>query len=148
MFEKMLVAIDSSPLAARVVEIAGDLARKSESSVLVVHVRDVALPVAMAAAAGRPGLVGGGGMVLEDEEAAHRLVQEAVDTLANAGVTATGRVGSGWGATAKELLDVAAEFGPDLIVIGSHGSHVRQVVLGSVAYRVIHLATCPVLVVR
>jgi nucleotide-binding universal stress UspA family protein len=148
MFEKMLVAIDSSPLAARVVEVAGDVARKSGSTVLVVHVRDVALPVAMAAAAGRPGLLSGAGLVLEDEEAAQRLVQDAVDTLQSGGVAATGRVGSGWGATAKELLEVATEFGPDLIVIGSHGSAVRQVVLGSVAYRVVHLATCPVLVVR
>jgi len=147
MFEKILVAIDSSPLAARVLAAGQDLAVKSSSTVLVAHIRDVPIQVTMAAGAGRPG---GGGLIptLEDEEVAQRLVRDAVQTLRGAGVTATGQVGPGYGATARELLRVAAEFEPDLIVVGSHGSHVTQLVLGSVAYRIVHMATCPVLVVR
>ena len=147
MFEKILVAMDSSPLAPRVLAAAQDLAVKSSSSVLVAHIRDVALPVAMAASAGRPGGIGAG-VPLEDEEAAQRLVREAVETLRGAGVTASGQVGAGWGATARELLRLAGEFQPELIVVGSHGSHVTQLVLGSVAYRIVHMASCPVLVVR
>ena len=102
----------------------------------------------MAASAGRAGGVGLSGPTLEDEAAAHQLVQDAVDRLTGAGVSATGRVGSSWGATARELLEVAADFQPGMIVVGSHGSHVTQVLLGSVAYRIVHMASCPVLVVR
>jgi nucleotide-binding universal stress UspA family protein len=147
MFEKILVCIDTSPLAARVLAATQDLALKSSSAVLVAHIRDVALPVTMAATAGRAGGLGVN-TPLEDEETANRLVQDAVDLLRAAGVRATGRVGTGWGATARELLNLANEYQPDLIVVGSHGSHVTQIVLGSVAYRIVHMASCPVLVVR
>jgi nucleotide-binding universal stress UspA family protein len=149
MFEKILVAVDMSPLAPKVLESARDIAVKSTATVLVAHIRDVALPVAMAATAGRAGGIGRAGGSLEDEEAANRLVEDAVEMLRAAGVTATGRVENGWGATARELLEMASEFGADMIVVGSHGSHhVAQLVLGSVAYRIVHLAQCPVLVVR
>jgi nucleotide-binding universal stress UspA family protein len=147
-FEKILVGIDMSSLGPKVTEAARDIAVKSGSTVLVAHIRDVALPVAMAATAGRAGGIGGTAGALEDEGAANRLVDDAVAILTAAGVSATGRVAGGWGATARELLALASEFGPDLIVVGSHGSHMTQVVLGSVAYRIVHLAPCPVLVVR
>jgi universal stress protein A len=146
MFEKILVALDTSPLAPRVLEAARDMAVKSSSTVLVAHIRDIALPVTMAAGAGRPGLGHTG--ALEDEDAAAKVVRDAVQALRDAGVQATGQVGTGWGATARELLALAAEFAADLVVVGSHGSHVTQLVLGSTAYRIVHLAPCPVLVVR
>jgi universal stress protein A len=150
MFTRMLVGIDASPLSARVVAAAIDLAAKSRSTVLVAHIRDVALPVTMAAAAGRPGVPPLGiGPAPEDEQAAQRLVQGAVDQFAEAGVEARGQVvGAGYGATAKELLQLADDHRADVIVVGSHGSPVAQILLGSVAYRIVHQATCPVLVVR
>lgn len=147
MFERILVGIDNSPQATRVLGTVSELASKLGATVVVVHVRDVSLPVTMAATAGRPGAMPRGGTV-EDEQAAHELVQSAVQTLADAGVQASGQVGSGWGATAKELLRLAEEHRAELIVVGSHGSAVAQILLGSVAYRVVHQAACPVLVVR
>jgi universal stress protein A len=146
MFDRMLVGIDASPHSAKVLAAARDLAVKSKASVMVAHIRDVALPVAMAASAGRPGAMSR--PPLEDEQAAHQLVEDAVKVFAEAGVTAQGHVGSGWGATARELLDLADQFSADLIVVGSHGSQVTQILLGSVAYRIVHQAPCPVLVVR
>jgi nucleotide-binding universal stress UspA family protein len=149
MFDRMLVGIDASPHSAKVLAAARDLAVKSKASVMVAHIRDIALPLAMAATAGRPG-----GMPrrelppLEDEQTAHQLVEDAVKVFAEAGVPAKGQVGSGWGATARELLNLADQFNADLIVVGSHGSQVTQILLGSVAYRVVHQAQCPVLVVR
>ena len=147
MFERILVGIDAFPHSERVLAAAKDLALKSRGSVLIAHVRDIPLPVTMAAAAGRPGLAGRMPGV-EDEGAANDLVQGAVRSFQEAGVDVRGEVVSAWGATARELLKLADDFQADTIVVGHHGSQVAQILLGSVAYRVVHQATCPVLVVR
>jgi len=53
------------------------------------------------------------------------------------------------GSPAEEIVDAAKHVGADLIVLGSRGLNgVRSVLLGSVSDRVLHLAHCPVLVVR
>jgi nucleotide-binding universal stress UspA family protein len=137
------------PHSAKVLDAAVDLAVKSRATVMVAHIRDVALPLVMAATAGRPGAMPRREMPrLEDEQTAHQLVQDAVKVFTDAGVQAEGQVGSAWGATAKELLHLAEQFHADVIVVGSHGSQMSQILLGSVAYRVVHQANCPVLVVR
>lgn len=47
-----------------------------------------------------------------------------------------------------EIVDYAAKIGADLIVMGSHGrTGLGRILLGSVAEKVLHRATCPVLVV-
>jgi len=53
------------------------------------------------------------------------------------------------GSPADEIVDAAKELGADMIVIGSRGwGEIRSVLLGSVSERVLHLARCPVLIVR
>jgi len=52
------------------------------------------------------------------------------------------------GAPKHEIVRVAKEQGVDLIVVGSHGRHGLQLLLGSTANGVLHLATCDVLAVR
>lgn len=53
------------------------------------------------------------------------------------------------GATAQEIVRVAAEHGVDQIVMGTRGRNpLAGLLLGSVAQRVIHLATVPVLLVK
>jgi nucleotide-binding universal stress UspA family protein len=53
------------------------------------------------------------------------------------------------GKVAQEILAQAKTSRADLVVIGSHGrGGVQRLVLGSVAERVLRLATCPVLTVR
>jgi universal stress protein A len=52
------------------------------------------------------------------------------------------------GAPKHEIVRVAKELGVDLIVVGSHGRHGLQLLLGSTANGVLHLATCDVLAVR
>lgn len=46
------------------------------------------------------------------------------------------------------ILDYAKEHGVDLIVLGSHGRHGLQLLLGSTANAVLHNAECDVLAVR
>ncbi|MCB1878912.1 MAG: universal stress protein [Gammaproteobacteria bacterium] len=48
----------------------------------------------------------------------------------------------------REIVRLAEERGADLIVVGSHGRHGLQLLLGSTANGVLHQAKCDVLAVR
>ena len=53
------------------------------------------------------------------------------------------------GEPAEEIVDLARLEGYDLIVMGSRGlSPVRELLMGSVSNRVLHMAPCPVLIAR
>jgi nucleotide-binding universal stress UspA family protein len=53
------------------------------------------------------------------------------------------------GAPADQIIRAADELEADLIVVGGRGKGtVEAMVLGSVAYRVLHHAPCPALVTR
>ena len=52
------------------------------------------------------------------------------------------------GAPKHEIVRVAKEQGVDLVVVGSYGRHGLQLLLGSTANGVLHLAACDVLAVR
>ena len=53
------------------------------------------------------------------------------------------------GEQAKAIVDEAQRFGADMIILGSRGlSNFEALLLGSVAYKVVHYAHCPVLIVR
>lgn len=52
------------------------------------------------------------------------------------------------GSPKHEIVRVAKEQAVDLIVVGSHGRHGLQLLLGSTANGVLHLAGCDVLAVR
>ena len=134
MFERIVAAIDSDP-------------ERGAKVVLVVHVREVERPattVGMARPSALPPV-----LHVESEDEARALVDAAVDRLRHAGVVAQGQVGHGAaGSTARELLEIAQSYGATLIVVGDRGSRVSDVLLGGVAHRIVHLAACPVLLVR
>lgn len=52
------------------------------------------------------------------------------------------------GPTKVEIIRVADELNADLIIVGSHGSHGIDILLGSTANAVIHNAKCDVLTIR
>ncbi|MCW8883607.1 MAG: universal stress protein [Sedimenticola sp.] len=52
------------------------------------------------------------------------------------------------GTPKREIVRVAEEQKADLIIIGSHGRHGLQLLLGSTANGVLHLAKCDVLAIR
>jgi nucleotide-binding universal stress UspA family protein len=77
--------------------------------------------------------------------------QEAVDRISEVFDETSTKVQSfvRAGTPAQEIVRAANELDVDLIVIGSSGKGaVEAILLGSVAYRVLHHAPCPVLVTR
>jgi nucleotide-binding universal stress UspA family protein len=148
MFERLVAAIDSDPeRSARVVEAAQELGQKFSSEVVVAHVREVERPAAIVGTA-RPGALPPA-LHFESEEEARALVDAAVTRLQSAGIRADGQIAPGTtGSTARELLALAQAHGATMIVVGDRGSRVTDVLLGSVAYGIVHRAECPVLLVR
>jgi len=76
-----------------------------------------------------------------------RLTQEAAQRLATAGVAHTTQVVVG--NTAQTIADAAEEHAVDQIVMGTRGmGALSNLIVGSVATKVIHDATCPVTLVK
>lgn len=83
----------------------------------------------------------------EQRKEAEESVGRTANALRNAGLRAETRVGEG--EPRSGVLDVAAEWHADLIVLGSHGrTGLRRLLLGSVAEAVARHAPCSVLIVR
>jgi nucleotide-binding universal stress UspA family protein len=139
MYEKILVAVDQSPVAERVVAAAGELARLSHAEVRVLHLRERDLLGVRA-----------GAVSYETGDEARATAERAVRALAEAGIKASGEArNTPFGHAARDIVGEAREFGAEVIVMGSRGhGDLAGLVLGSTAHKVIHLADRPVLVVR
>ena len=135
--DKIVVPVDHSEISwkalARGVEIAGE-----KSKVHAVHVLSPLLAM-------EPGVVYG---TITDEsriESSEQYLREELATHDCVGVTLKILIGD----AGREITDYAERESADLIVIPSHGrGFVKHLLLGSVAERVVRLASCPVLVLR
>ena len=139
MYERLLVAIDHSPITERVLAAARELARLSGGEVWVVHTRE------------RDVISRAGGLMdIETTDEAQLAVDAAVATLAEAGVKAHGEVRHAiYGYAAREIIDSAREHDASVIVMGSKGhGDLAGLLVGSTAHKVIHLSDRAVLVVR
>lgn len=150
MFKRIVAAIDTDTgRSEEIIRAAREIGERFGSRVLVAHVRDVERPAGVLAVAGKPGAFPGPSQIaMETEDRARGLVDAAVTELRRAGIDAHGEVGPGMGSTARELLDIAEQNRADLIIVGDRNSRLSDVVLGGVAHRIVHLAECPVLLVR
>jgi nucleotide-binding universal stress UspA family protein len=80
-------------------------------------------------------------------EEAQEVLQPYEEMLSLAGVSYETRIVSG--PTAEVIFDVAKAEPCDLIVMGSKGkSNLEGLMVGSVTHKVLHIAPCPVLVIR
>lgn len=137
MFEKIVLAVDGSELSKRAVPVAADLAQKYGGEVIAVHVREREVSRA-------------GAVDFETTEEGQRIVDEAVRALKDVGASARGESwGTIYGRAAAEIVRVAADEGAGIIVMGTRGlTDLKGLLVGSVTHKVLHLADCPVLVVR
>jgi nucleotide-binding universal stress UspA family protein len=137
MFEHIVVAVDGSPQSSKTVPFGVDLAQKYGSTVTVVHVREHARYEGSDVDFGPP-------ITAED------LVETVVATFREAGVEANGEIRRvSPGNTPEQIIEVANASHADLIVMGTRGmTEWKSLLLGGVANKVLHHATCPVLLVR
>ena len=140
MYDRIVVAVDDSEQSQRAAAAACALAKLSGGTVQLLHVRE------------RQDVIGkgGGSFDVEYAEEAKALVAKAEEPFAAAGVAVTSKVVHvAIGHIAEEIVKAAEEGDADTIVMGSHGrSAAGAVVLGSNAYKVVHLARRAVLIVR
>ncbi|TMK64912.1 MAG: universal stress protein [Actinobacteria bacterium] len=136
-FERIVVAVDGSPKSEKTIAVAVDLAQRYGSAVIVLHVREYER-------------YEGSDVDLGPPVPAEDLVNGVLATFRQGGVEAQGeirRVSSG--DTHQQIIEVAAATKADLIILGSRGmTEWKSLLLGGVANKVVHHATCPVLLVR
>jgi len=137
MYEKILVAIDESEAAERVLAAAEELARLSGGEIWLLHIWEGEPSVTRSVT--RRSLAG-----------AQSWLKTAVDKLAASGITAHAVVVANlYAHAAREITNFAVENETGVIVVGSRGRNgVAELLIGSTTHKVIHLADRPVVVVR
>src|SRR5918997_5473771 len=141
---RILLATDGSDEAELAALRAVELADATHSELHVVHVGVVPLFLVS-----YPGTLGYEGKLYERiEEDSRELLRKQSWRVKAAGGTVAGthlRMGE----VALEIVALAEELGPDLIVMGSRGLRgVRRALMGSISDSVVRHAPCPVMVVR
>lgn len=138
-----IVAVDGSPLSAKAADRAVEFANRAGAEVRIVTVEDL-LRVERELGRGSDTRRLMRGL----REAAEALVERERQRARAEGVAVSTAVLTGRD-PAHEIVKYAEKEGADLIVVGSRGlTGIKRVLLGSVAEKVVHLAHCPVLVVR
>ncbi len=146
MYDRILVPIDGSPTSERALAEAAGLARLCSATLRLLHVMD---PLMHITGYERPEV-----FVREIEpalrKAAQDLLAKARDRVADERVKVeTALVDSVGQRVSDIILDQAAAWPADLIVIGTHGRRgVDRVLMGSDAEQVARRSPVPVLLVR
>lgn len=144
MYKRILVPLDGSPMAERVIPVAARIARASEGTIILLQV--VPRPLEMGSQV--IPLSGFPSPTLENDFNAATSYLAAIagrDDLDGIGVQMKALMG----AAAQTILNVAEEEQADLVVMCSHGdTGIKRFVLGSVAQKVARHSAIPVLVLR
>lgn len=134
---RVLVPVDLSPACLYAIETALDFV-KDPSGVHALHVQ---MPMDLAAPAVPWGVEATTDHLLKAEESLKVFMERAT----RRGIQSTVKLGR----PGPTIAEYAKEHNVDLIVMPSHGhSGLQRFVLGSVAEKVLRLASCPVLVLR
>lgn len=148
MFNKILVALDGSAHADRALEMAIDIARKYDASLLLFHAIQVNLQVRNSTFSGRVADAAKEAYRKIGREIAEEIIAKATARARDEGLE---RVTSLFveGEPATSIIDTAAREQADLLVLGTRGmSGLRQIIVGSVAHKVTIAAHAPVLVTK
>lgn len=139
---KILIGADDSNFSVHVVRAVIAQFRAENTEILVLHVLQAV------SLSEPPEMAAGYAPELESQkQPANELVGRVAEELRSAGFKADTAVEVG--DVRESLIDAAAAWHADLIVVGSHGqSGLRRFLLGSVAEFVARHATCSVEIVR
>ncbi|MBV8946578.1 MAG: universal stress protein [Solirubrobacterales bacterium] len=138
MFKSIVWANDGSEVAQQALPLVKQLAREGDGAITIVHVVERV-----------EGAGGIGPTRRVDEPQLQRQLERLTAELEQEGFAASLYINGDVGVRpAHEIVATARQRNADLIVVGSQGhTMIGGLLLGSVAYRLLHLAPCPVLVV-
>jgi nucleotide-binding universal stress UspA family protein len=147
MFQQIMVPLDGSELAERALPCAEQLGVATGATLHLVHVVELAPPLTWPfAPAYLPGSVHDD-LVAQETQQATAYLDKMRERVAAGGVHV--RTEQMVGYAAATLLDYERDAGIDLVVMCSHGrTGLARFALGSVAERLLHHGTAPVLLVR
>jgi universal stress protein A len=134
-FRKILVPVDFSIGTATQLRVARELARQSNGTLVLLHVRE-------------PFLDPDGTLEPGTDDSDFHLMLEAIklDLTQSGFKVESHRVK---GSPGPEIVEMAKDAGADLIVMGTHGrTGLKHMLMGSVAEHVVRRARCPVLSLR
>ena len=139
MFNKILVPLDGSELAGKVISQAEDLAKSFNAQLVLLTVGSAEV-----------GEIGESSPEAKSEAVARlpavKYLEATAAALQAKGLKATWAYKQG--APAQEIINYAVEHQVDLIAMASHGAGEIAWLLGSVAQRVVSHAPVPVLLIR
>lgn len=140
MFERILLAVDGSEHALHAAKIAGDLARRMESTELRIIVAYDPIPSYL----GEPDFQIAVNARLKE---AQGVMQKAIEAVGDSEIGVQAELIEG--DSAEAIIEVARTRNSDLIVMGSRGlGRLAGLVLGSTSQKVLGHAPCPVLIIR
>ncbi len=139
MFKKILVPLDGSELAAKILPHVVDLAKTHDAMVTLLHVYYSEVGEAS------PGVIQEA--VAQEKKRCELFLGKAAQDLQAQGVKEV-KVECVEGSPAREIIGYAAKNAMNLIAMATHGKGEVTWVLGSVAEKVVAHATVPVLLFR
>jgi nucleotide-binding universal stress UspA family protein len=137
MFQTIVIGLDGSDGAKKAIPFATELARRDDAKLVIAHVEEYTI--------GK-----GGGPIHVDEDELRAELDELAKGLTDDGVDTSVEVETiRIGGPAHGIDDIAKRVGADLIVVGARGHTALSnlLLLGSVAERLLAIATQPVFVV-
>lgn len=142
-YKKILLAVDFHSDNREIVDKAAALVEDNKAELLLIHVNE---PLAVAYTA--DGMATWGDELVSLETSIRKDSQEKMVELAGRLKVGSENSFLREGKPASEIRAVAKDKSVDLIVLGTHGQHGLQLILGSTANSVLHGAPCDVLAVR
>lgn len=140
-YKHVLLAIDLSDESDEIAATAAMIAKRSQAKLSIIHVLEHT-----------PIVYGGGEFSIPlDMNLEEHLGDNAKKALAFIGSKINVRDEDqhiAHGSVKREIIELADIINADLIIVGSHGHSGMEVLLGSTANAILHIAQCDVLAVR
>jgi universal stress protein A len=139
-YQRILVAVDLTSDGNRVLEQAIELCQQNGATLSLVNVVEH-IPYVYSAESSFP-------EIPDIEKQLGHKAEESMEKIKEDFYISDSTSYIRSGSAKHEIIELAKEIEADLLVIGSHGRHGLQLLLGSTANGILHLAKCDVLAVR
>lgn len=140
-YKHILLATDLSEETQKIADVANEYCTRSRATLSIIHVMEHT-----------PVVYGGGEYTvpldINLEEKLTENARNALNALANRLKISPENQYIAHGSVKTEIVNYVKQHHIDLIILGSHGHHGLQLLLGSTANAILHASPCDVLAVR